>query len=82
MFKEVMGKYPPPMAEVLAEPEAPGETKTCGDLGCGSGSWFVSFNPSISILETNIMILRIIDVARDFPHVCAVAVDLVPLRVT
>lgn len=42
MFKEVMGKYPPPMAEVLAEPEAPDEPKTCVDLGCGSGSWLVS----------------------------------------
>lgn len=37
MFKEVMGKYPPPLYEVLAD--TPGEHKTCVDLGCGSGSW-------------------------------------------
>ncbi|KAJ3556497.1 hypothetical protein NM688_g1998 [Phlebia brevispora] len=61
MFMEVMGKYPPPMAEVLAD-DTPGESKTCVDLGCGSGSW-------------------ILDVAHDFPHVSAVAVDLVPMQV-
>lgn len=38
MFKEVMGKYPPPIYEVLAD-DTPGEVKTCLDLGCGSGSW-------------------------------------------
>lgn len=41
MFMEVMGKYPPPMAEVLAD-DTPGEQKTCVDLGCGSGSWSVA----------------------------------------
>ncbi|KAJ3559010.1 hypothetical protein NM688_g597 [Phlebia brevispora] len=60
LFAQVMGKYPPPMDEVLAN--APGETKTCVDLGCGSGSW-------------------IVDVAQDYPHISAVAVDLVPLQV-
>ncbi len=46
MFMEVMGKYAPPMEEVLAD-DTPGEIKTCVDLGCGSGSWFVTFtNPS------------------------------------
>lgn len=37
MFMEVMGKYVPPMYDVLAD--APGEQKACVDLGCGSGSW-------------------------------------------
>ncbi|KAI0348125.1 hypothetical protein BDW22DRAFT_1350275 [Trametopsis cervina] len=60
MFMEVMGKYVPPMYDVLAD--APGEQKACVDLGCGSGSW-------------------ILDVAHDFPHVSAVAVDLVPMQV-
>jgi hypothetical protein len=38
LFKEVMGKYPPPMHEIMAD-DVPGETKACLDLGCGSGSW-------------------------------------------
>lgn len=36
---DIMGeKYVPPMAAVMAD-DTPGETKTCLDLGCGSGSW-------------------------------------------
>lgn len=38
MFKEVIGNYPPPMYEIMAD-DVPGETKACLDLGCGSGSW-------------------------------------------
>ncbi|KAF8665361.1 hypothetical protein AX16_000380 [Volvariella volvacea WC 439] len=40
MFIEVMGKYPPPMEEVMRgdDPEQP---KQCLDLGCGSGSWIM-----------------------------------------
>lgn len=38
MFMDVMGKYPPPLAGVLAD-DTPGETKSVVDLGCGSGSW-------------------------------------------
>ncbi|EJF67127.1 hypothetical protein BD309DRAFT_946205 [Dichomitus squalens] len=60
MFMEVMGRYAPPIPEILAD-DTPGVTKTCVDLGCGSGSW-------------------ILDVARDFPHCSAVAVDLVPMQ--
>ncbi|OCH88758.1 S-adenosyl-L-methionine-dependent methyltransferase [Obba rivulosa] len=60
MFMEVMGRYPPPMEEILAD--SPDEHKSVVDLGCGSGSW-------------------IMDVARDFPHCSAVAVDLVPMQV-
>jgi len=40
MFKEVMGNYPPPMYEVMVD-DVPGETKTCLDLGCGAGNWYV-----------------------------------------
>ncbi|KAI0685087.1 hypothetical protein BC835DRAFT_1421619 [Cytidiella melzeri] len=60
MLTEVMGKYVPPLHEVLAD--TPGEHKSCVDLGCGSGSW-------------------ILDLAREFPHVSTVAVDLVPMQV-
>jgi len=60
MLKKIMGAYPQPMAEVMAD-DTPGETKFVLDLGCGSGSW-------------------ILDVARDFPHCQAVAVDLVPMQ--
>ncbi|TCD65473.1 hypothetical protein EIP91_002591 [Steccherinum ochraceum] len=59
MFKRAMGKYPPPMDEVLADdPEHP---KVVVDLGCGSGGW-------------------ILDVARDYPHCSAIAIDLVPMQ--
>ncbi|KAI0375494.1 hypothetical protein BV20DRAFT_960668 [Pilatotrama ljubarskyi] len=40
MFMEVMGKYPACLPEVLAD-DTPGVTKTCVDLGCGSGSWIL-----------------------------------------
>ncbi|THH19383.1 hypothetical protein EW146_g1781 [Bondarzewia mesenterica] len=40
MFKFIMGKYPPPLPEVLKD-DIPGETKACLDLGCGSGSWIL-----------------------------------------
>ncbi|RDX51938.1 hypothetical protein OH76DRAFT_1481027 [Lentinus brumalis] len=62
MFMEVMGKYPPPLPEILAD-DTPGVTKAALDLGCGSGSW-------------------VLDVVRDFPHISAVAVDLVPMQAT
>ncbi|EIW87092.1 S-adenosyl-L-methionine-dependent methyltransferase [Coniophora puteana RWD-64-598 SS2] len=64
MFNEVIGKYPPPLPEVLAEDNlggVPGEIKAVLDLGCGSGCW-------------------IMDIARQFPHCSAVAVDLVPMQ--
>lgn len=38
MMKKIMGKYPSPLPEVLAD-NVPGETKAVLDLGCGSGSW-------------------------------------------
>lgn len=41
IFMEVMGKYPPPLAQIVAD-DTPGEPKTCIDLGCGSGSWQVT----------------------------------------
>ena len=39
---EVMGRYPPPMSEVLSEPPPGEQPVACIDLGCGSGYWFVS----------------------------------------
>ncbi|THH29335.1 hypothetical protein EUX98_g4843 [Antrodiella citrinella] len=59
MFKAVMGRYPPPMTEVLQQDQT--EEKVVVDLGCGSGSW-------------------ILDVARDFTHCNAIAIDLVPMQ--
>ena len=44
MFKMIMGAYPQPMAEVMAD-DTPGETKSVLDLGCGSGSWSVFSYP-------------------------------------
>jgi hypothetical protein len=43
MFKKVMGPYPPPMAEVMAN-DTPGEIKSVLDLGCGSGNWSVTLS--------------------------------------
>lgn len=43
MFKKLMGAYPPPMAEVMAD--TPWQTKSVLDLGCGSGSWYGCFFP-------------------------------------
>lgn len=40
LFQEIMGKYPPPLYQVMAD-DVPGETKACLDLGCGSGSWIM-----------------------------------------
>jgi len=37
MFSKVMGKYSPPLPEVLQDDGF--EVKTVLDLGCGSGSW-------------------------------------------
>jgi len=41
MFMEVMGRYPPPMEEVLAIPPPGEQPVTCLDLGCGSGCWIL-----------------------------------------
>ncbi|KAJ7170294.1 hypothetical protein C8R43DRAFT_876010 [Mycena crocata] len=40
MFLDVMGKYPPGLAEVMQD-DVPGETKAALDLGYGSGAWIV-----------------------------------------
>jgi hypothetical protein len=77
MFKMIMGAYPQPMAEVMAD-DIPGETKSVLDLGCGSGSWSECF--SFALLRLSSQFSRIMDVARDFPHCQAVAVDLVPMQ--
>ncbi len=81
MFKKLMGTYPPPMDEVMAD-DTPGETKSVLDLGCGSGSWYgcLSFPPSLTLLRLFVRLSRILEVARDFPHCEAVAVDLVPMQ--
>ncbi|KAK0466917.1 S-adenosyl-L-methionine-dependent methyltransferase [Desarmillaria tabescens] len=40
IFKEVMGKYIPPLPQVMAD-DMPGETRAVLDLGCGSGAWIM-----------------------------------------
>lgn len=80
MFKVIMGKYPPPLVEILSE-VVPGEPKACLDLGCGSGSWYVFATSPRACFEAHaIRVGRIMDVARDFPNCQAVAVDLVPMQ--
>jgi hypothetical protein len=37
MFCKAIGKFPPPMPEIMADDEF--EVKAVLDLGCGSGSW-------------------------------------------
>jgi hypothetical protein len=81
MFKKVMGAYPPPMAEVMADDSHDTwETKSVLDLGCGSGSWYGCFFPLFLALLKLFPCSRIMEVARDFPHCQAVAVDLVPMQ--
>ncbi|KAJ7492216.1 hypothetical protein FB451DRAFT_1551624 [Mycena latifolia] len=77
MFVEVMGKYPPCLPEIMQD-DVPGETKACLDLGCGSGAWYVF----LSITNDNHLVppFRIMELAREFPHCLAVAVDLVPMQ--
>lgn len=77
MFKAVMGRYPPPLPGVLQED--PAQPKTVVDLGCGSGSWY-AFAHRLSILKAYRSPNRILDVARDFSHCTAVAIDLVPMQ--
>ena len=36
-----MGKYPPPLLEIMRDEGPGGEMKKCLDLGCGNGSWWV-----------------------------------------
>ena len=50
VFKMIMGAYPKPMAEVMAD-DTPGETKAILDLGCGSGSWSECFSYSGRCLD-------------------------------
>jgi len=76
MFKNLMGTYPPPMAEVIAD-DTPGVTKSVLDLGCGSGSWYGCLSPILNVAQ---IVPRILEVAHDFPHCEAVAVDLVPMQ--
>ncbi|KAK0501608.1 S-adenosyl-L-methionine-dependent methyltransferase [Armillaria luteobubalina] len=40
IFKEVIGKYIPPLPQAMAN-DAPGDTKAVLDLGCGSGAWIM-----------------------------------------
>jgi len=54
MFNEIMGKYHPKMAEIMAD-DVPGEPKAVLDLGCGSGMWLVpilskSTSPLLNLL--------------------------------
>ena len=53
MFMEVMGRYAPPIPEILAD-DTPGVTKTCVDLGCGSGSWYVRTLPAEDLCLTSL----------------------------
>jgi hypothetical protein len=50
MFKKIMGAYPPPMADVMADTHW--ETKSVLDLGCGSGSWYGVFSPYSRLVPT------------------------------
>ena len=40
MFIEIMGKYPPPLPNILTHEEF-GPTKSALDVGCGNGYWWV-----------------------------------------
>ncbi|KAF9654170.1 hypothetical protein BDM02DRAFT_41922 [Thelephora ganbajun] len=74
MFMEVMGRYPPPMEEVLAVP-APGERPVaCLDLGCGSGCWLLDVArdfPHCSCVAVDLIPMQV----ADMPPNCRSEVD-------
>ncbi|EMD42323.1 hypothetical protein CERSUDRAFT_79907 [Gelatoporia subvermispora B] len=72
MFMEVMGKYPPPMDEVLAE--SPDHIKSAVDLGCGSGSWILDVArdyPDCSAVAVDLVPMQV----RYMPPNCRSEVD-------
>jgi methylase of polypeptide subunit release factors len=78
MFMNVMGKYCPRLEAILTDNDT--EEKAVLDLGCGSGAWYASISSFNRGIDFSTLVARIMDVARDFPHVSCVAVDLVPLQ--
>ncbi|ETW86799.1 hypothetical protein HETIRDRAFT_153621 [Heterobasidion irregulare TC 32-1] len=73
MFKVVMGKYPPPLVEILSE-VIPGEPKACLDLGCGSGSWIMDVArdfPNCQAVAVDLVPMQ----AEDMPPNCRSEVD-------
>ncbi|EKM51768.1 uncharacterized protein PHACADRAFT_127622 [Phanerochaete carnosa HHB-10118-sp] len=72
MFIEIMGKYPPPMEDVLAD--TPGEDRAAVDLGCGSGSWILDVArdfPHCSCVAVDLVPMQI----PDMPPNCRSEVD-------
>lgn len=79
MLNSLFGyKYPPPMRKILEEDNSKVQNAVL-DLGSGAGNWYLLAVSSSSARE--LTSIRIIDVARDFPHCEAVAVDLTPMKV-
>jgi len=70
---ETMGKYTPPMAEVLAD-DTPGEIKAVVDLGCGSGSWILDVArdfPHCNTVAVDLVPMQVLDM----PPNCRSEVD-------
>ncbi|KAF9786738.1 S-adenosyl-L-methionine-dependent methyltransferase [Thelephora terrestris] len=64
MFKEVMGRYPPPMWRVLAEPPPGEQPVACLDLGCGSGCWILEVArdfPHCSCVAVDLIPMQVVD---------------------
>ncbi|KAG8219411.1 hypothetical protein J3R82DRAFT_333 [Butyriboletus roseoflavus] len=76
VFCKVVGRYPPPFPEIMADDDF--EVKAVLDLGCGSGSWYA--DTSWYHCHALITAHRIMDIAREFPNCSAVAVDLAPMQ--
>ncbi|KAL0951792.1 hypothetical protein HGRIS_008460 [Hohenbuehelia grisea] len=72
LFKQVMGRYPPPIRQVLAA--APGEIKSVLDLGCGSGSWIMDVArdfPDANCVAVDLVPMQ----SADMPPNCRSEVD-------
>jgi len=73
MFMDVMGKYPPPLPQVLAD-DTPGEIKAVVDLGCGSGSWILDVArdfPHCSTVAVDLVPMQVLNM----PDNCRSEVD-------
>ncbi|KZP28967.1 S-adenosyl-L-methionine-dependent methyltransferase [Athelia psychrophila] len=73
LMTKIMGKYPPPMLEVMRQDDH-GETKAILDLGCGGGNWIMDAAhdfPEASCVAVDLVPMQILEM----PPNCRSEVD-------